>query len=83
VTQLDIKSSIDARVNGNLIEISASADGFLRYMVRSIVGTLLAVGRGELNIEQVRNAIESGRRPPAVTTAPAHGLTLINVKYEG
>jgi tRNA pseudouridine38-40 synthase len=83
VTQLEIKSSFDARVNCNLIEISASADGFLRYMVRSIVGTLLAVGRGELNIEEVRNAIESGQRPPAVTTAPAHGLTLINVKYEG
>jgi tRNA pseudouridine38-40 synthase len=83
VTQLEIKSSFDALVNGYLIEISASADGFLRYMVRSIVGTLLAVGRGELNIEEVRNAIESGQRPPAVTTAPAHGLTLINVKYKG
>jgi tRNA pseudouridine38-40 synthase len=83
VTQLEIKTSYDTGVEGRLIEISASADGFLRYMVRSIVGTLLAVGRGDLSIEAVRNAIESGQRPLAATTAPPHGLTLTNVKYEG
>jgi tRNA pseudouridine38-40 synthase len=65
-----------------MIEIEVSADGFLRYMVRSIAGTLLAVGRGELPIEDVRQAIVTGLRPRLAVTAPACGLTLLSVRYE-
>jgi len=73
---------LSARGRGRLIEIRASAEGFLRYMVRTIAGTLLAVGRGEADGEAVRLAIETGARPNVFTTAPAHGLTLVEVRYE-
>ena len=59
-----------------------SADGFLRYMVRSIAGALLAVGRGELDAAAILRAIETSKRPHAIATAPAHGLTLAEVRYE-
>lgn len=65
-----------------LIEMEMSADGFLRYMVRSISGTLLAVGRGEIDNEYVRQAIEVGDRSLAAATAPACGLTLMSVSYD-
>ena len=50
-------------------------------MVRAIAGTLMAVGRGELNDSEVRAAIENGVRPTEAVTAPACGLTLISVDY--
>lgn len=82
VTALEVSERVSARGRGRLLQISASADGFLRYMVRTIAGTLLAVGRGESNAEAVRIAIETGRRPNVFATAPAHGLTLVEVRYE-
>jgi tRNA pseudouridine38-40 synthase len=72
----------DARTNTSIIEFRISANGFLRYMVRSIVGTMLAVGRGEKDFATIQTAIESGERALAGTTAPAHGLTLLRVDYE-
>ena len=81
VTALEVVERTSARGRGRLIEIRASAEGFLRYMVRSIAGTLLAAGRGEIDDELIRRAIEIGERPHAVVTAPAHGLTLIEVRY--
>lgn len=81
VTALEISERASARRRGRLIEIRASAEGFLRYMVRSIAGTLLASGRGEIDAELIRRAIETGERPHAVVTAPAHGLTLLEVHY--
>jgi tRNA pseudouridine38-40 synthase len=81
ITSLDISERTSARGRGRLVEIRVSAEGFLRYMVRSIAGTLLAAGRGEIDGELIRRAIETGARPPAVVTAPAHGLTLIEVHY--
>ncbi|HYJ45181.1 MAG TPA: hypothetical protein VEV81_01115, partial [Pyrinomonadaceae bacterium] len=58
-----------------------SADGFLRYMVRSIVGTLLAVGRNEKDLETVSRAIGTGDRSLSGATSPPHGLTLKSVSY--
>jgi tRNA pseudouridine38-40 synthase len=81
ITELSVSSRRDSRAHAPLIEITASAGGFLRYMVRSIVGTLLAVGRGELTEETVRQAIEGGDRSLVGATAPAHGLTLMRVDY--
>ena len=57
------------------------SNGFLYNMVRSIVGTLLAIGRGFAPPESVRKVIESGKRSEAGPTAPAHGLCLIRVTY--
>jgi tRNA pseudouridine38-40 synthase len=81
VTEMEVSERIDERGRGRLIEIRASADGFLRYMVRSIAGTLLAAGRGEMEEEQIARAIASGDRSLVGATAPAHGLTLVGVRY--
>ncbi|HEY4426353.1 MAG TPA: tRNA pseudouridine(38-40) synthase TruA [Pyrinomonadaceae bacterium] len=65
----------------SLIEICVSANGFLRYMVRAMAGTLMAVGRGELDRDAVAEALRTGVRPTAAVTAPACGLTLVSVRY--
>jgi tRNA pseudouridine38-40 synthase len=81
ITELNVSERNDAAGIGKLIEIEASANGFLRYMVRRIAGTLMAVGRGELTAADVRVAIETGIRPQEAVTAPACGLTLVMVQY--
>jgi tRNA pseudouridine38-40 synthase len=82
ITRLEIKEAWDERGRGRLVEISVSADGFLRYMVRSIAGTLLAAGRGEMDEVRVERAINAGERELAGATAPACGLTLLHVQYD-
>ena len=82
ITRLEVTDGFDQRAQSQMIEIKASADGFLRYMVRTIAGTLLAVGRGEIGDSEIKSAIEKGRRPIAAATAPACGLTLLSVRYE-
>lgn len=57
------------------------ADRFLRNMVRAIVGTLLEVGKGKLSIDDFRNIIEKKDRSLAGTSAPAHGLFLVDIEY--
>jgi len=81
ITGLKVIERVDERSANGLIEIRVSADGFLRYMVRAIAGTLMSVGRGELNREAVEEAIATGVRPVVAATAPACGLTLLSVKY--
>jgi tRNA pseudouridine38-40 synthase len=81
ITELEVAERTDERWRGRLIEIKASADGFLRYMVRSIAGTLLDVGRGLIDEETITRAIEGGDRRLSGATAPAHGLTLLDVHY--
>jgi tRNA pseudouridine38-40 synthase len=71
-----------ARGRSHVIEISVTANGFLRYMVRSIVGSLLAAGRGELDESTINRAIAEGDRHLVGATAPAHGLTLRSVQYD-
>lgn len=82
IGRLEIEEHDDERGRGRLLEIYAGADGFLRYMVRSIAGTLLAVGRNEVGQEAVARAIKTGDRTLAGATAPPHGLTLKKVNYE-
>jgi len=55
--------------------------GFLRYMVRNIVGTLVLVGSGKITGEEFREIMESGDRRRAGPTAPANGLFLKEIKY--
>ena len=81
ITQLTIETRWDARASAAFFDITVSAEGFLRYMVRSIVGTLLEVGREEKSVETVQEAILTGNRFLAGATAPAHGLTLLKVDY--
>ena len=63
------------------IAIMAEAEGFLRYMVRTIAGTLIDVGRGRLQTANVTAILESRDRSRAGATAPAAGLTLVRVDY--
>ncbi len=58
------------------------ADRFLRNMVRAIVGTLVEVGLGNLEIEDFKTVVESGSRSKAGTSVPAKGLFLTAVKYK-
>jgi tRNA pseudouridine38-40 synthase len=58
-----------------------TGDGFLRNMVRNLVGTLLEVGRGKLSAQDVCKILEARDRTMAAATAPAHGLTLKQVLY--
>jgi len=77
VTRVEISERPDS-----MIEIHVSANGFLRYMVRAMAGTLMAAGRGELDRDAVVTALETGVRPKAAVTAPACGLTLLSVRYQ-
>lgn len=72
---------LDITRDGESILITASANGFLRYMVRTIAGSLIDVGRGHRPAEIIREALEQRRRDLAGTTAPASGLTLVQVDY--
>ena len=82
ITNIAISEHSDERACARIIEIRVSAEGFLRYMVRSIAGTLLAVGRGEMDDTLVAWAIDGGDRSLVAATAPACGLTLLSVRYE-
>jgi tRNA pseudouridine38-40 synthase len=57
------------------------ANAFLYRMVRSIVGTLLQVGRGEMSVEEFAAVLASRERSQAGPTAAPHGLCLMEVKY--
>jgi tRNA pseudouridine38-40 synthase len=63
------------------IVFKISADRFLRNMVRAVVGTLLMVGKHEIEPEAVRQIIESKNRSNAGMSVPACGLYLTEVKY--
>lgn len=63
------------------ITFTVEGDGFLYNMVRSIVGTLLLLGRGKITPEQLKKIIEGRDRRLAGPTAPPQGLTLEKVIY--
>ncbi len=58
-----------------------TANGFLRHMVRTIVGTLVEIGAGRRDASSIEKALASGSRADAGPTAPACGLCLVSVKY--
>ena len=82
VIDFTVESGWDVRAQGAMIEFRITASGFLRYMVRSIVGTLLEVGRGEKDFDTIHTAILTGDRDLAGKTAAPQGLTLYRVDYE-
>ena len=61
--------------------ITIEANGFLRHMVRNIVGTLVEVGRGKLTVEGFSGVVAARDRKQAGMTAPARGLCLGQVRY--
>ncbi|MGD8991582.1 MAG: tRNA pseudouridine(38-40) synthase TruA [Desulfobacterales bacterium] len=66
---------------GGKLIFEIEAEGFLRYMVRNIVGTLVDVGLGKITAADLQKILDSKDRSRAGITAPAKGLTLIKVKY--
>ena len=64
------------------IRFTIQADGFLRYMVRNIAGSLAAVGLNKIDASGFGDILASKDRSEAAATAPAHGLFLIQVDYE-
>jgi len=75
-----VRAEMTRKDNG-LVNFTIEADGFLRYMVRNIVGTLVAVGRSKMEPDQFKDVLMSRDRQNAGATAPAQGLCLINVIY--
>jgi tRNA pseudouridine38-40 synthase len=59
-----------------------NGNGFLRYMVRNIVGTLVRIGLKKKQPEEMKSILLSKDRSMAAATAPAHGLFLVEVRYE-
>ncbi|MFC4765918.1 tRNA pseudouridine(38-40) synthase TruA [Effusibacillus consociatus] len=66
---------------GNLLSITVQGSGFLWNMVRIIAGTLTDVGKGRIDPERIPEMLQALDRTKAGVTAPAHGLTLIEVLY--
>lgn len=64
-----------------MINFGITGTGFLRHMVRALVGSLVEVGRGRRPPEWIRTLIEGRDRTEAGPTAPAHGLFLVSVDY--
>jgi len=65
----------------NQLVFTIKADRFLRNMVRAIVGTLLEVGKGKITVDDFRKIIEMKNRGAAGTSAPPHGLFLVDIGY--
>lgn len=84
----DVSSSVRTIYQADLLplprigyKLRFKADGFLRHMVRNIVGTLIRVGSGRISIEEFKEIIHSKDRSRAGEMAPAHGLFLRKVLY--
>lgn len=71
------------REDGSLLRFEIEADGFLRGVVRGIVGTLIDVGRGRTTVERFAEIVAARDRSRAGPSAPALGLCLVDVSYAG
>jgi len=66
---------------GELLVYRVRGNGFLHHMVRNLVGTMLEVGRGRLNADEIHGILAARSRSAAGPTAPARGLFLHSVEY--
>ena len=73
--------SIDFQKEGDMIQITYRGNGFLYNMVRILTGTLIEVGKGERQPEEMKEILESQDRAKAGFTAPAQGLFMERVAY--
>ncbi|MEO8125678.1 MAG: tRNA pseudouridine(38-40) synthase TruA [Bryobacteraceae bacterium] len=78
--RLIYRSNLEALDDRLIYRVTGS--GFLKHMVRNIVGTMLEAGRGNVTPEKLAGFLKGGP-PKAGPTAPASGLTLIEVRYDG
>ena len=73
--------SIDISIENDIIYIDFVGNGFLKYMVRNMVGLLIEVGSNNRNVEDVKKILDSTDRKEAGICAPSMGLYLANVYY--
>lgn len=71
----------EARFEGTTLVYEAEAEGFLRKMARSMMGALVAAGRGAIGVEDLRRALLARDRRAWPAPAEARGLTLVAVRY--
>jgi len=84
-TPSTVREMIEARMDApapSIVSFTITGTGFLRYMVRSLVGTLVEVGKGRMSPSDFLVVLKSLDRSLAGPTAPAHGLCLQSVRYE-
>ena len=74
-------SAADWIADGDALTFEISGTGFLRYMVRSLVGTLVEIGRGARPADDMARLLTSPQRSEVGRTAPPHGLFLVKVDY--
>ncbi len=72
---------LDWERDGDELRLVAEGPGFLRYMVRNLVGTLVDVGAGRRSADSISEILASRDRARAGATAPPHGLCLERVRY--
>jgi len=73
---------IDISKKEDFITLEFDGNGFLKYMVRNIVGTLIMVGRNKMRVEEVKTILDSRDRNNAGPTARPYGLCLVEVFYD-
>lgn len=76
-----VMTSEVVEVDDGYIDFEIKGDGFLRFMVRNIVGTLVDVGLGKITPDDFNRILESKDRNDAGVTAPPYGLFLMQVQY--
>ncbi len=81
VEKLEKLDFMTISIEGEFIEIMIEADGFLRHMVRNIVGTLVEIGRGRIPANRIKDILKSCDRRLAGPTAPVNGLFLKRIMY--
>ena len=73
--------NVELNLENNILTLKFTGNGFLRYMVRNIVGTLINIGENKFQPEYINEIINSEDRKKAGIKAPACGLYLSNVYY--
>lgn len=83
VAKTTVRRIDDVRITaqGNRITIDVTGGGFLKNMVRIMVGTLVDIGKGRFLVEHIETLLRDGDRTKAGSTAPACGLCLMHVEY--
>ncbi len=78
-----VRKIMEASINvaGNIISIKFRGNGFMRYMVRGIVGTIISVGAGKLAPEEIEAILAAKDRSKAGPNADSCGLYLVKVNY--
>lgn len=79
--QIRTLESLNFLLEDDILEITLRGTGFLRYMVRMIVGVLYEIGKGNLEIEDVQELLDKKQKGIVTYRMPGHGLYLYSVDY--